>query len=895
MPGATKAQPRFVCVPGDDVSLSYKTVRAKPRPAGAVPEMETLLNIPTQDLEDLLKAALTRGKEILEETRGSGRASLLTRVASESTARDRDIQAVTWLIPQLDAPGGSCCDAFCRAISVEGERELRAMPRGDGEPSRPMDDGRVTAEVTVGGKTTLPVDIAPVCQDVFAAPGGPAAAMVALQGARTALSGGHKGTENGGLCFATRMEVGRAERRASIVMYGAWSEEAPGVIVLTETNEGASSGDPRRVAKLTARALRNSDDALRQLCVDALVPPMQDGVAAHLERGDQDWDAAGRFPAVALNILQSLDFSRPRAFLTLSEGMRWRRVRERARRTESGVPLLRLAAEITDGDAFCAQHAPSLPWKRCLGTFEEMLPLFQARACQTLGREGESAILEKLLLKYAEEGGMYTPGGLSAVEDAMRRNFEKFDALMAEMEGQEAAGWAEGPEQDVDDDDDWADAPPGDTAGSMDFTRPVVAPVDPSAATTGARLKAARADAASRFVCVSMRKASLAFKTVRAQPRHRDARPEMETFLNAPQDDVEEMLAVALRRSMDVFSNTPPDHRGGLGAMLTRVESECWARSRDLEATSTFIVSPDCTVAAICNAIDVDGRRLRAGSGAHGAGARHVFASLKTTGRACGTYNCTKFIAADQAALAASVKAVNTAVGDTGGESESLHECFAERVRTEDGREVEVFGGLSERYPHMILVGGGWETFGGDAGEAAASWDGNVEALAKVVVRGLRRLGALRALCAGALLPPLSKADAAASVPPAMGWDGRGGFPAVSVNVLLTTRGDSVAPVVWLELPRGMRWRRTGPARVVAEVESMEDVKKAHCRNYGTTWDVIARAAADLDGQLGTEASMGAEERHAAVQSLLDTCAAVRLLAHVPEDCQWYNEGIMSK
>ncbi|CAG9461361.1 unnamed protein product [Pedinophyceae sp. YPF-701] len=433
MPGGPRAgDARFVWEPSDEISLSFKTVRARPRTEGASPAMETLLSVPEDELEELLTVALTRCDEILSRSsKTGGKAFLLTRIDSESTARSSDIEATTTLVPLADvATRCAVWNEFCRSISTP-ETQYHAQASAVDADGRPFgwQGAEVTAAVQLGGRAVGPVNITPVIRE---ADGPTIGNVFGYKRARKAFRDARK--DASGFALMDTVDVGDAGRRRPVQVYGAWSEAEPGVVLLDHdqglagdfdlTRNGwrsaVAGGSAARAARETVRALR-STGFLQELCACALVPPAPYGVAAELRGGEQDWDAAGRFPAVTLNILQGDVIPWPRVYLALSDGMRWRPTQRRGRR-------VRLAAEISDSEAFCRQFPANLSWARCLRTLQRVRVAYQCgglslEMCDTLLDQ----MLRDLLRKYARRMG--SPDGLYAAEDEAEHKLDAFRCM----------------------------------------------------------------------------------------------------------------------------------------------------------------------------------------------------------------------------------------------------------------------------------------------------------------------------------------------------------------------------------------------------------------------------------------------------------------------------------
>ncbi|CAG9463189.1 unnamed protein product [Pedinophyceae sp. YPF-701] len=753
---------RFVCKPSDNVELAFKTVRAQPRPANAQPEMETLLNVPVDELEEMLLVALQRARQFLDKCdyASKGLALIATRVEAEFAARTRDIQATSTFVHRVS---GRHLDAFCREISVPG-RKLRATPV---ENSRfPHGLGVAATLEKEDGGNWGPVD-AMNAIDVA----GAAADHECQSTKEQVVALMQEERESGSVKkqFKKQTEVTHAGNAFYVQLEAMWTPQKPNVLnldTLPDRHPGTKSGRtedlPRLVAELV-QGLRNLKFAER-VSVSSLVPPTPDGVAARLRGVEQDWDVAGRFPAVSLTIIQA-NLGNPRAVLILPEGMQWG-VSPDACQPQSP----RLVGEIVDSEAFCRCAPADLPWRLVASKFSEM---------DALAREHETHRLVKGFARL-------------------------------------------GPEQTV-----------------MNLY------------------------AASLWKPNGMASATANFNLLLHRVRCEDDPPPRE---NAPQDEVEEMLAVALHRVCATMMK--PCLQGAHAVVLTRIDSECWAHSRDLQATSTLLMNLGLVGAsAFCSAIDAEGRGLRAEPS--GGSKECMFTvPLEVDGRSCGTVDCTEFVDADRAPLRLALLSAIDAT-DSSMVHPRVYTCLREVVEVGGGPgnadRITVTGSFVKDVPDKIFLAAPRKRMSGsDASKPRklARFQGgdflSPDFFAKLIVRALRRPGALRAISAGALLAPLSAVDVSAHAREEA-WGPNGEFPAVSVNIAMVCSPTGPQPLVWLGLPRGMRWRvagrnkTTGLTQLVAEVASRADVVLEHSLSFGTTWDAIARAAHGVQAMVRDE------------------------------------------
>ncbi|CAG9461360.1 unnamed protein product [Pedinophyceae sp. YPF-701] len=874
---ATAGAARFVCQPSDHMAFAFKTTRAQPRPAHAQPEMETLLNVPEDELEELLAVALSRVDNFLWQDSDANKEQswILTRVEAECSARSRDIEAVSALVAMETGAG---LEALCRAIGNVPGRTLRATKQGAEKRS-----WVVEAALEMGGTTWGPIDCTQACG--IATEAEDAASRVTQAAKITMEAGvGEKGSDVK-VVVGGPVEVVDKGRTFNVKLAWLWSESHPSVMLLLPVPGVAADGRPEdasavpfptRAAQELVRGLRRTG-ALAQLCAGALVPPCPGGVAAQLAGRDQDWDPAGRFPAVSLNIIQSNLSPKGTyvASLTLREGMRWDMGRAQAPRGGSMQPE-HLVARIADSKAFCRLLPPRVPWAYFTGKIGALVEGLRANGADPLlGREDFTDGIQYCM----DLLGVGTPDALGLVDTWI-------DSLLEETGG-----------------------PP---RGMSD--RAARGASGPSAGTA----PASQGDNGRRFECVPSPKAELAFETVRAQPRHRDAQPKMETFLNARAADVEAMLTTALRRVFKIMGPPVPiasvlrgDREGGTGYVLTQIQSECFASSRDLKATSTLVMYDAVRdLEAFCRAISVEGRTLCPAPG-HSTFA-NVHATLTYSGRKHGPLDCTKLMQAY--GTAASFKARQGYQAVIGLGMGPTHTVFREVVSEENGRggkeDVEVLGVFDERHPNKIIVGRAADFPGFVVMPLLRNDDRNspywIDVLAGVVVRALRRPGALRAVCAGALLPPLSRAAACAEAAD-QAWDfdahgpagvGPAGFPAVSINILM-----GGTQMLWLELPDGMRWRAgsrdpsTGLTKMAVEVVSLDKVGDEYDQTFGTTWKAVTDALARLDRPVpGYEQLdslwVGSPEHREATQSVLDGLCTSNALSAIPHDRRRYPGAI---
>ncbi|CAG9461365.1 unnamed protein product [Pedinophyceae sp. YPF-701] len=325
--------------------------------------METFLNVPPDELEELLTVALGRVEDFLRREcappNGVGSTTLvLTRIDAESSTRTRDIQATSTFLHEVSGN----LPAFCRAVSTP-DRQLGAAD------FRESDIG-VTAQVD--GATLGPVS----CADVIYL-----SRMVfrdALRAAVVARDEHLRDAERGRAAHAFRgaIKIGPAHDPADVAVAGAWSPKFPSVI---DVSLHTPPDQARRIlskatcaelgAQAVVRALRGTG-ALQALSKDTLVPPDACDAAALLEDAAQDWDAAGRFPCITINVLQSNMFNKPWVFLTLPDNVCWEVA---AHDGETGhPPLVRLVAEVDRPGLFSLAMPVPPTWQDCMDTYKRL-------------------------------------------------------------------------------------------------------------------------------------------------------------------------------------------------------------------------------------------------------------------------------------------------------------------------------------------------------------------------------------------------------------------------------------------------------------------------------------------------------------------------------------------
>ncbi|CAG9461364.1 unnamed protein product [Pedinophyceae sp. YPF-701] len=864
MKGSTSSSARFVCQPSDEVSLAFKTTRAQPRPENARPEMETFLNVPPDELEELLNVALGHMDELFKRecnpAEGHRFALALTRIEAESSARTRDIQATSTFL-QEESRGTT--EAFCRAASTP-QRKLRAIQRGE-------DEWRVGAMLEADGATWGPTD----CTNVIALAGAaPHAAARAARAARDAqdVEDARKRLVHG---FLQLIKIGRGSAACDVATGGAWSPKAPEVVIVglqaMPTNPAASQAMSRmshveRCAQGIVRA--RGTGALQALSKDALVPPDACGVAALLESAEQDWDAAGRFPCITINVLQSNMFETPWVFLTLPDGMRWRGKPPRGKKGYQ--PLVRLIAEAADREALDRIQDPvALRWSTCVekciaqrarlprsraddaATRAELLRcvLDAYAACLTSPDAMvriDSEIEDRVAAAFAE-GGDAADGGS---EDAGERGGEE-EAVRAAGEGdglgEGLSGLrVEGTEADASAASQGAASRDGEAGGEPDEV-PAARSGLPELRRKARGNGGGPAEHPWRFEGVLSDDVTLAFETVRVEARHEGDKPAMETFLNVDEEELEELLGVALRRVWE-FLGTVADDRA---KVVTRFEAECWSKTRDIRAVSTLTNFEGPSVDAFCRTVSVDGRKLRARPGSDRA---RVHATLSENGNTYGPLDCTELVNVGRGLMQMSAQdaavAYNDVVRDL--QAERALYCFREIIPYDHGDwtcPYDVSGVLSRTLPHMIMVmvrpseiepASFYENC--RRFKALTADSGAPEFWARLVVEALAERGALRAVSVSALLPPRNEAAKC----PEQAWDGKTRFPAVSVNVALERDpAQGIVPSVWLELPRGMRWKAdpvaapSGVRRVSGTVTSENEVEGCFYFDNGLRWQDV--------------------------------------------------------
>ncbi|CAG9461363.1 unnamed protein product [Pedinophyceae sp. YPF-701] len=805
MPGA-----RFVCVPSDETDLAFKTVRARPRPENAIPEMETMLNVSLEDLEELLTTAFARVEDFLTKECGEAERKhilALTRIEAESSAVSRDIQAVTTLWGREDL------QATCRALSVPG-RELRRTAFSTGGKSEicatlrdangdkwgpascndilcPVRNAQVEdLEVCARARHACQADRASAKPTLWVGLG---ARLSHAYGAQ--LPADLREYEHPAL---KRIEV-------DVVLDATWSPAQPRAVEvrhcpMPETC-GATSlsakmvvgervladmGDARRAAQMVTSGVRDNG-ALHDLSVNALVPPTPGGVAAHLNSREQDWDPAGRFPAVSLIVVTALALPRVlEAFLTVPDGMRWRKWTPSDARPK---PALGLVAEISDPETFCRPRPAPVPWRLLTDK------LAQHRAtlrCVDVADE----IVRTGLMRCVVNGisdCMVTHGDMALVDAAIRSEIELFfgDRYMLE-------------------------------------------------------------------------------------PRFQ--------VKNVPEDELEEILLTTLRRTsgfVEAASHGPQGH-GLVLAVLTRFEAECWARSSELKARSTLCDLEGPSVDAFCRMISTEGRQLRADEASGSDEFSRVYVTLTHDGTTHGPLECSSVVDGERCLAAVAARDAYNAARILGDDDADQLLCFREAIELEVScgargdpgpYPCDVIGRLAKQHDHKIII----DLAPRDAesgkrmSEAVAASGDSAVMTSKFLSNVLRRPGALRAVCEGALVHPSD--HAAARRAPEQAWDDQGRFPAVSLNVCSLREEGNGRSILWLELPPGMRWRpaaghrweRGVPTRVtpvVAEVVDANLVRAAERCTKLKTWNMLAEntrklAAREPAAAMGEASSAG--------------------------------------
>ncbi|CAG9463188.1 unnamed protein product [Pedinophyceae sp. YPF-701] len=829
-------------------------------------------NVPVDELEEMLVVALRRVERFVSTCdAGAGLALVATRVEAEFAARTRDIQATSTFVHRMSH---AHLDAFCREISVPG-RQLRTRPSQD--DTYPCGLGvAATLEKPEGGNWEA-VDVMHTIMIADAAADSDCQSnkdqMAVLMGEA------QRGTLT--YAFAEKTKVRHAGRAWNVTLGAYWTPQRPEILwldpdTLTADPKGRRAGRREDVGAFVAEIVQGlrSPKVARKLWATSLVPPSANGVAQGLQGVDQDWDAAGRFPAVTLTILQgnTVESRSPRALLTLPDGMQWQLA---ANSPHGARAPFAIVGEIFDSDLFCRSAPAALPWRAVADKFAEQRELLSNCSAATVKREALGDGPEQLIM-YIYAAALGQPNAMAAAQ-------AKFDRLFDMIRQKAPHGPSCGCKNCV-----FANQ------GIAEWKRANAVVLDsPSAYNTrGGVLYGAGASPGDRgrFVCVSTRKAAAAFET------------------NAPQDEVEEMLAVALRRVCAVMAQ--PSAQGFESVVLTQIASECFSRSRDLQATSTLLTTTGLPGAsAFCSAIDADGRGLHAD---HSQGIEdcRFRVPLEVDGGESWTLDCTSFVDADREP---GRKALLAAVGAT--KSATVHPrvytCLREVVEVEDGpgnigkAVVQVTGSFVKDVPDKIFLAAPRKRMSGsDASKPrklARFQLGDFRSpdfFAKLIVRALRRPGALRAISAGALLAPLSAVDVSAHAREEA-WGPNGEFPAVSVNIAMVFSPIGPHPLVWLGLPRGMRWRvagrgDTGLTQLTAEVASKADVVLEHSLSFGTTWDAIARATFDLEDRVVRLVAIttpgqqyGARERdtvRSGLQGMLDHCAVQRAFDATPFD-----------
>ncbi|CAG9463303.1 unnamed protein product [Pedinophyceae sp. YPF-701] len=357
-------------------------------------------NTPPDELEELLEVALGRVADLLATARGPdqgrGTAFVLTRIDAESSTRTRDIQATSTF---LHWDSSVALEAFCSAISVD-DRQLRAKRGSDGA-------WRVEATIVAGGGGTCgPVDCTPAVDLA-------AGALHATARAASAAQNAHmKKNTRARTVFYEPVDV---DPGLCVDVAGGWSPDRPTVISLARYHTPVSpAGDERRArrtAQETVRGLRGTG-ALRSLSEDALVSPDSSGVAARLDDQRRAWGAAGRFPGIAINVVQSNVVQMPWVFLTLPPGMRWRTKRARRGAVQGHR---RLVAEAAEPCAAGPLPPPTeLTWKACVDKFVAIRAKHGDYAAYGVGA---ATVMRCVIEAYSESTG--SPKAMARIDDAI--------------------------------------------------------------------------------------------------------------------------------------------------------------------------------------------------------------------------------------------------------------------------------------------------------------------------------------------------------------------------------------------------------------------------------------------------------------------------------------------
>ncbi|CAG9461358.1 unnamed protein product [Pedinophyceae sp. YPF-701] len=842
---------RFVCVPSDEVSLSFKTVRAQPRPANAVPEMETLLNVPTSDLEELLVTAIEHVEDICKGTCPPSSANIAffhTRIEAESTTRTRDIQAVTTYIPGL-ARGPSkrrVLAEVCRRLSTDG-RTLECDA-----------NGRVVATVEVDGGPCGPVDCTPVVEKDSLGPEEAASGGVfAVDTVMSAARG--MGGDDVANCLMqlVRLDHDGEEIPQNAMIGGSWFPSQPGTIMLgiemshfrpSSLQAFHAMGTARSTAQLFVRGLRGAQNELRELCEGALVIPDPWGKAALLESAEQDW-TGGKFPAVALNVMHvSTRPDMPVVYLTLPAGMAWKPALTCDDGYKFGTRMTRLGARIVDRDAFGRPQPVTPTWRACVDKLEDYRGCIE-RAGLSNDQEWRTKLMRCVVAGY--EKCMASPEAMVGVDAEIERliraafgsgfEIQKHDTIRT-TDTSPAAGVEAG-------------------LGQLDLS---------AAACSAEPAHGERQPAGPRFVCAPSDMISLSFVTARAEPRPEEAEPRMETFLNMPEDQLEEALRVALHRACKFATKHAKLSRAagtvdGDTTVLTRIEAECSTKTRDLKIVTGITNSEGPAVNAFCRELSGNGRKMSTAPDRRGKW--RVRATVDVDGAACGPLDVTDLVDLErflqhlnvsEAAFIAHNNVVDDVVDKTA--TYCFYEVVHVRHEGQDCGDVAVKGVLSKQYPNKIMVMWDHADVRGSttiAQRFAAMIDdvGPGRFTAHILVAALRRPRALPALSADALLAVPGPAWRAPQA-----WDEQGRFPAISINVVVGWHDvDPTIPCVSLELPRGMRWRAvpsklqgSGLTRVVAEIANAYELGKAlfHHAFPMLAWSTVVEGAAGFRAKL---------------------------------------------
>ncbi|CAG9461362.1 unnamed protein product [Pedinophyceae sp. YPF-701] len=804
MPRAATTGPRFVCVPSDETLIGFKTVRARPRPQYAAPEIETMLNVPAEDLEELLTTAIAHADDFIKAAGTedpSRRLDVLVRVEAESSTRSRDIQATSLFLPDD-------LEQVCEALCVPG-RALRKRTYFDGDQYAALVLWDAAGETygPTNCMTMLNVGLDFAVREQLAL----------VRGARDAVHQAHEDKDAAassieGTCqhldlqltlehaYGARLERSRLPPshrhleqpfvcQAVVGICCTWVWTQPRAIRIERCGlEGAEQavrdteriiadmGEARRTAQEVVRGLRETG-ILRSLCADALVPAAPGSVAAH--SSSEDWDPAGRHPAVSLNVILGSPHQ-PVVFLTLPEGMRWRKWTPSDWREQ---PCVGLVAEISDPEAFCRPLPAPVPWTLLTDK------LAQHRATLRSVDVSEEWVRAGLMssVVYGCTTWMRSPGTMAELD----RN------ITANMVHQ---------------------------FGNRYLLEP-------------------------RFKIKASDDAVLAFETVRIQARPDGTTPAMETFLNVPEDELDELVQLTMHRAK-AFVQAPDLPPTAVWAVVTRFETECWARSSDIKAVTTMPYLWGRSVDAFCRMISTEGRKLHVGKGSDGSA--RVYVTLRDGILRGRPLDCTSLIGDRRSAFAAFQDAAKASNLAQAGDAERLL-CFREGIELERPRGTlafDVVGTLTKEHPDKITVGVWRDPKLSEHLEAEDEWVYTLELceLQGALLKALRRPGALRTVCDGALLHPHDQA--AAREAPEQAWDDQGRFPAVSLNICWYQKQtyEHLGQLWWLELPPGMRWQPaaghhwergllTRVTPVVAEVVSEQKLNAATRRAQPETWD----------------------------------------------------------